>query len=239
MFPVGPIGVGEGEPGFSYSGVYVAAERERVLDALVGLRFSGYLGPQEGAWVLAISGNPLGKVARKKRRIDDVARDLAESLGVVTLAAEVDRDSRLRLWAFDGEDAMPAYDSDPNHDEPGGLTLDAFGNPVMAEGAFMDNEMVAAGLLSTFRVEDEDGALVELLDEDLGEDTSESERLTGVLRLLNLPTWIVASNSLPRRVPDGPDKDEVTRLGAGRTGVQAVLADALTRPARPRPKRDL
>lgn len=241
MYPPGPIGVGEGDAGVTYSGVYVAAERERVMAALVEMRFTGYLGPQEGDWVLAVAGNPLGKVAGSKRRIDDVARDLAAELGVVTLAAEVDKDERLKLWAFDGDDAMPAYDSDPDGDEPGGMVLDDFGNPVMPAGGggFVDVEMVAAALLSTFEVEDEEERLTELLAEDLGEDTNESERLTAVLRTLGLPTWIVSSDSLPRRVPGGPDRDQVTRLGAGRTGVKGRLAEALWKPVRPRPKREL
>ncbi|GAB2623450.1 hypothetical protein GCM10027067_39650 [Pseudactinotalea suaedae] len=232
--------MGEGVAGLSYSGVYAAAERDRVIAALGELRFTGYIGPQEGTWVLSIAGNPLGKVAGQKRRIHDVARDLAATLDVVTLAAEVSQDSRLRVWAFDGEDALPSYDSHPpEEDEAGGMALDDFGNPIMSGGGgFVDNEMVAVSLLSTFGAEDPDGTLGELLDEDLGEDTNESERLTSVLRVLGLPTWIVSSDSLPRRVPGGPDKGEMLRLGAGKPGVQGFFADALRRPARPRPKRD-
>lgn len=233
--------MGEGESGLSYSGVYVAAERERVIEALRELRFTGYVGPQEDRWVLSIAGNPLAKVAGSKRRIADLARDLASGLAVVTLAAEVEKDARLRLWAFDGEEPLPEYDSDPpdDDDEPGGIVLDDFGNPVMGAGACADNEMVAASLLSTFGAEDEEGALTELLEEDLGEDTNESERLTSILRVLGLPTWIVSSDSLPRRVPGGPDKEQVLRLGAGKTGVQGWLADTVRRPVRPRPKREV
>lgn len=241
MYPPGPISIGEGEAGLSYSGVYAAAERDRVIAALGEMRFTGYIGPQEGTWVLSIAGNPLAKVAGKKRRIDDVARELAATLGVVTLAAEVEKDSRLRLWGFDGDEVLPPYDSDPpdEDDEPGGIVLDDFGNPVMGAGAFADNEMVAVSLLSAFGAEDEEGTLGDLLDEDLGEDTSESERLTSVLRVLELPTWIVSSDSLPRRVPGGPDRDDVLRLGAGKPGVQGWFSDALRRPVRPKPKRDL
>lgn len=238
MFPPVPVSVGEGESGFSYSGVYVAASRDHVLAALGELRFTGFVGPQEGDWVLSIAGNPLGKVARKKRRIADVARDLATTLETVTLAVEVDKDSRLRLWGFDGVDALPVYDSAPPEEDDDEIQIDDFGNPVMT-GAFVDNDDVARALLSTFRVEDDDDSLIGLLDEDLGEDTSESERLTGILRILELPTWIVSADSLPRRVPGGPDKDEVTRLGAGKPGVQGRLAEAFTKPSRPKPKKDL
>lgn len=238
MFPPIPTGSGQGPSGLSFSGVYVAASRDHVLASLGELRFTGFVGPQEGDWVLSIAGNPLGKVARGKRRIADVARDLATTLETVTLAAEVDKDARLRLWGFNGLDALPVYDSAPPEADDGDLQLDDFGNPLLI-GAFVDNEDVAQGLLTTFRVEDEEDKLVELLDDDLGEDTSESERLTGILRILELPTWIVSSDSLPKRVPGGPDKDEVTRLGAGKPGVQGRFAEAFTKPSRPRPKTEL
>jgi len=238
MFPMTPISVGEGEAGLSYSGVYVAAERDRVLAELSELRFTGFVGPQEKSWVVAVAGNPLGKVARKKRRIADVARELAASLETVTLAVEVNKDTRLRLWLFDGVDTLPPYDSNPPDPEgEGGLRLDDFGNPVMT-GVFVDNDDVAQSLLTTFHIEDEDEKLAELLDDDLGEDTSESERLTEILRVLALPTWIVSSDSLPRRVPGGPDKDAFTRLGAGKPGVQGRVAEALTKPARPKRTKD-
>ncbi len=239
MFPGMPVSMGEGTSGLSYSGVFVRTDRERVLAELAALRFSGYVGPQEEDWVVAIAGNPLAKVAGGKRRIDDVARDLASTLEVVTLAAEVDRDTRLRLWTFDGDDALPVFDSAPPEADGGGFALDDFGNPVMSDGAFVDVDMIAASMLATFAVDDPDDRLSDTLGEDLGEDTSESERLVAVLRILGLPTWIVSSDSLPRRVPGGPDRSEVTRLGAGRQGVSGVLADAIRRPVRPRPKRDV
>lgn len=241
MFPVGPI-TGDGSAGLSYSGVYVGADRDQLITLLGDLRFTGFVGPQEDRWVLAVAGNPLGKVAAKKRRIEDVARDVAAALETVTLAVEVDKDERLRLQAFDGVDVLPAYDSRPPDDDggfAGQITLDDFGNPVMSEGAFVDTDAVAQGLLATFEAPDPEDALAELLEEELSEDTSESERLTAVLRLLGLPTWIVSSDSLPKRVPGGPEREQVTRLGAGKPGVSGRLAEALTKPARPRPKRDL
>lgn len=225
--------------GLSYAGVYARGAREAVIEALGALGFSGYVGPQEGAWVVAVAANPRGAVASGKRRVDDVARESAATLGAVVLAVEVDRDERLRLWPFEEADALPAYDSaPPQEDGEPAYTLDDFGNPVLPDGAPADGEMVAAALLATLEVADEDDALVHLLDEELGEDTSESERLVAVLRLLGLPTWIVSSDSLPKRVPGGPDKDEVIRLGAGKTGLSGRVADALRRPVRQRPKRE-
>lgn len=239
MIPITPLNAGTGQGGVSYSGVYISADRDHVLAGLGDMRFTGYVGPQEGDWLLAVAGNPLGKVAGDRRRIADVAHDLATALEAITLAVEVDSDTRLRIWGFDGVDTLPPYDSQPpDDDDYGGLQLDDFGNPVMT-GAFVDNDDVAQALLTTFRVDDDDDELAELLDEDLGEDTSESERLTRILRILGLPTWIVSSDSLPRRVPGGPDKDQVIRLGAGKPGVQGRFAAALTKPIRPKRKKDL
>ncbi len=64
------------------------------------------------------------------------------------------------------------------------------------------------------------GELAELLAEQLDPDSViESERLGAVLRLLRLPTWLVAASALPRDVPTGPRAADMTRLGAGVPGL--------------------
>jgi hypothetical protein len=66
----------------------------------------------------------------------------------------------------------------------------------------------------------------------------ESERLASLLRLLGLPTWLVAAASLPHDVPTGPRAAEVTRLGAGRPGLLGWVrgrATDLVRRRRPPP----
>ena len=62
--------------------------------------------------------------------------------------------------------------------------------------------------------------LAQILGEDVDvEAMIESERLGAVLRLLHLPTWIVGSTALPREMTVGPRNRELTRLGAGRSGL--------------------
>jgi hypothetical protein len=239
MFPATPVGLGDGPPGLSYSGIYLAADRDRALQLLGELRFSGWVGPQEGDWVVAVAANPLARVAGGRRRTTDLARDVAAALETRTLAVDVDQDERLWLAAYDDDAEVARYDSDPSEDdEPGEIVLDELGEPIMAGGAFVDSESVAAGLLGMTGAADDDDALPELLDEELGESTSESERLMSVLRILGLPTWIVSSDSLPRDVPGGPRRGTVTKLGAGRKGVGGWFADRVRRPVRPRVKRD-
>ena len=53
-------------------------------------------------------------------------------------------------------------------------------------------------------------AIVQELDPD---SVIESERLGRVLRLLRLPTWVVAAATLPRDIPTGPRTRDLIRLG--------------------------
>ncbi|MFV0252638.1 MAG: hypothetical protein ACK5H2_04810 [Beutenbergiaceae bacterium] len=225
------------ESNLSYSGIYVRTERGPMLAALGELRFTGWVGPQEGQWVLAVTGNPLGKVARNKRRFDDVARDLASTLASAAISIEVARERRLLIAAFDAERELPRYDSDPPEPDDAEITLDDFGNPVMPGGSTdTDCDGVARELLGLLDVDDPEQHLLELLDEDLGESTNESERLLALLRLLKLPTWLVSSDSLPRDVPGGPGRREVIRLGAGKPGVQGRVNDVVWKPVRGKPR---
>jgi hypothetical protein len=67
----------------------------------------------------------------------------------------------------------------------------------------------------------------------------ESERLARVLRLLRLPTWLVAADALPRDIPTGPDRRELTRLGAGLPGpagrCYGAIIEVVRRRRRPPP----
>lgn len=237
MFPPVPRGSDGDRPGLSFSGIYTRGDRGEILAALGELRFTGWVGPADGAWIIAVCGNPLGKVARGKRRFDDVARDLASTLQTSVIGVEVNSERRLRIVPFDGEDALPVYDSAPPEPDEAQILVDDFGNPMMGEAAFVDTEAAAHTLLRLQEITD-DGAydsLVELLDDDLGESTHESERLVDVLRLLDLPTWIVSSDSLPRNIPGGPAKSEMTRLGAGKPGVQGRVKAAVWKPVRGKP----
>ncbi|WP_163540903.1 hypothetical protein [Occultella kanbiaonis] len=236
--------------GESYSGVYVASARDAVGACLVAARFTGFLGPQEDHWVLAVAKNARGTVAAGKRTIDALARDLASDLGAVAIAVEMDRDKRLRLWGYEGGDAIGRFDSAPEDDEDidvRGIPLDEFGEPLpeamLALGG--SGSECAAELVRICGAQAPDDPesdpaedLEELLDEELTESESESDRLRAVLRLLALPTWLIASASLPKRVPGGPSAEQVLHLRTGRTGFAGLTLGALSERTRRKFKPD-
>ncbi|WP_154792736.1 hypothetical protein [Occultella kanbiaonis] len=249
------IPMGSSDPdkvvGESYAGVYVAATRDAVAAELAGAAFTGFVGPQEGRWVLAVATNARGAVAAGKRTIDALARDLAGSLGAVAVALEVDRDQRLRLWAYEADERIGRFDSAPEDDEDlavGQIPLDEFGDPLPeamlalgGSGAQSAAELVRV-CVSPGAPDDEESDpaedVEELLDEELTESESESDRLRSVLRLLTLPTWLIASASLPRDVPGGPRAGQVLHLRAGRTGVAGLTLGALSERTRRKFKPD-
>ncbi|SED81905.1 hypothetical protein [Ruania alba] len=238
----------------SYSGLYLAAPRERVLEALAGLGFTGWVGPQEDRWVVAVAANPRGSVASNRRTIDAVTEESAAALDAVVLAVEVDREQRLRLLARRGAEELVRYDSDPPEEDGSQETeivLDEFGEPMMTGFEEPDHDDMAETLLDLCETTDEvddpeaitspvtesaDETLADILAEELGESTSESERLKAVLRRLSLPRWVVASASLPKRVPGGPDKNEFTYLGRGKQGASGRFAAAWTNRVRKKAK---
>ncbi|UFU05268.1 hypothetical protein [Ruania halotolerans] len=252
--PAGVAGLSDADEPIrqSYSGLYLAAPRERVLDVLGELGFTGWVGPQEGRWVVAIAANARGSVASNRRTIDTVTQESAAALDAVVLAVEVDREERLRLLAWRGSEERLRYDSDPPDDvDEAAIVLDEFGEPVMTGFEEPDHEDMAETLLelceTTDEVDDPDAiispvtestneTLADILAEELGESTSESERLKAILRRLSLPRWIVASVSLPKRVPGGPDKEEFTYLGRGKQGASGRFAAAWTNRVRKKAK---
>ncbi|MBZ2198173.1 hypothetical protein [Occultella gossypii] len=237
--------------GESYAGVYLAATRDAVATALAEAAFTGFVGPQEGDWVLAVATNARGTVAAGKRTLDALARDLAGGLGVVAVAVEVDRDKRLRLWAFEAGERIGHFDSAPEDDDDlalGQIPLDEFGDPLPeamlalgGSGAQSAAELVRVCVspgASDGEESDPAEELEELLDEELTESESESDRVRSALRLLTLPTWLIASASLPRDVPGGPRAGQVLHLRAGRTGVAGLTLGALSERTRRKFKPD-
>lgn len=205
-----------GPSGFTYTGIFTRGARGAVLEALGALRFSGWVGPQEGEWVVAVPTRAHGVVAGDKARADDVARALASAVGSASLAVTVDDDRLLRMWSFSGDADLGDYLSDPsvafpNDDEAGP-------DPIGADNA--------AGIAAACGRPEAADDLEDLLGEELGESTNESERLTAMCRLLGLPDWLVAAASLPN-VPGGPKAAEVTKLGAGKEGVAGAVDAAI------------
>ena len=217
-YPVVPVGEVGGPSGYTYAAVVIrVAEhtRDDVLTALRDVRFSGWLGQPEDGWLAAVVASGDGTVAAGRRGVAGVGEWLAERFGATVVALRVVRDRALLVvvWA-DGEE-VGRYLSDPSYGlGPSDDTLpDAYGVEHAAAFAVACDHPESA----------ED--LEELLGEELDPDSVfESERLAGVLRLLGLPRWLVAAPSLPRDVPTGPQRSEVTRLGAGLPGVLGWLS---------------
>jgi hypothetical protein len=243
--------------GYSYSGLFVRADHDAVLDRLTEHRFTGWLGPQEGSWVLAVAEEAGGAVAAEGRTLVTLARDLAGQLATVLVVARVERDRMLRLDGFDGSaDREPTVHGAPQ------TMLDDFGNIIEVPVDEPDEDDDGDGPSSlgsyvsdpTLDHPDDDAVfpepsgawhaeryaqacgrdevaeeLQELLAEHLdSESVLESERLDTVLRLLDLPRWLISAQSLPGDLPVGPRKAELVRLGAGRSGAGGLVMGAVT-----------
>lgn len=205
-----------GPSGFTYTGIFTRGSREDVLATLTALRFSGWVGPQEADWVVAVPTRAHGAVAGDKMRPDDVARALAAAVRSASLAVTVDDDRLLRMWSFDGDADLGDYLSDPTVAFP-------YDDEVGPDPIGADN---APGIAAACGRPDAAEDLEDLLAEHLGESENESERLTAVCRLLGMPDWLVAAASLPN-VPGGPKAAEVTKLGAGKEGVAGAVDAAI------------
>jgi len=233
-----PIAAGRGDEaaGASYAGLFVRAERDSVLDQLVGRRFSGWVGPQQQSWVLAVASTAEGPVAGGRRPIEMLTAEVAAALATVALAVRVHRDRVLYLTGWHAGEHLGDYVSDPSVERPseevpveedpyGGLEvygpLDTFPEP---QGAWHAPAFATA--CGRPGAADDLG---ELLGETLDHDSVfESERLAQVLRLLGLPTWLVSAPSLPGDVPGGPSRADLVQLGAGRSGLGGRIGGLVT-----------
>lgn len=220
-----PIGVGgepvgpEGPSGFTYSAVLVrvgehADARDELLAVLRDIRFSGWVVPPQAGWVVTVPGGT-GSVAAGRRGVVGVGEALASRSVMPTLAVRVLDDRQLVLVAWVAGREVARYVSDPSR-EPG-AEEDVLPDPFGTEGA---------GAISAACGRPEAGEeLHALLREPLDPDEEiESERLGRVLRLLELPSWLVAVWRLPRDLPTGPARRDLIRLGAGRAGPRGWIA---------------
>jgi hypothetical protein len=223
--PPGGSGGSSGS-GYTYGAVAVRApiERDWVLAALRTVRFSGWLGPPDDEWAIAVPARSGGVVAAGRRGLLEVSAWLAQELDATALAVRVLGDRQLVLGVWTGGEEVGRYVSDPAH----GLDdEDVVPLPLGTEHA--------AAFAAAAGVPEVAGELEELLAEELDADSViESERLTTVLRLLGLPRWLVASASLPHDVPGGPRAGEFVRLGAGLPGVRGRVAGAAVEVVRSR-----
>lgn len=222
MFPTqNPFATGPGV-GPSYGAILVAAPPDEVLAAAQEARFTGWLTPPAGEWVVLAPENPLGHAAGERRTAHDLAEHLAATLATRAICAVVRREELLTLTAYDGETQVLDYLSDAQVARPG----DEFAwGPEGVHGAealtrlcLGEAETVAVprGKSSADRVRD-------VLAEESGEDENESERLMALARLLGWPEWLVALPGLPKRIASGPA--DLVRLRSGATGLAGRLKD--------------
>jgi hypothetical protein len=214
---IGPDGGSGGPAGFSYCGIFSLAPREGLVTTLSQLRFSGWVGPQEGPWVVAVPTRLRGAVAGERMTAADVARALSAADGSVAFCAIVREDKLLQLQAYASGEAILTYYSDPT-------VVDPYNDELTSDPMGAEDAPTFAAAVGRPEAGDD---LTEILSEELGTSENESERITRVLRLLEAPTWLVASDALPKDVPAGPRAKDFTRLGAGRAGVQGRLDDAV------------
>lgn len=210
--------------GFSYAAVLLSLRAgadlpQALLPVLGRLRFDGWVAPAEDGWVAVVPARA-GAVAAERRGVVGVAEALAAELGLTTVAVRVLDDRQLVLVAWDAGQEVLRYVSDPSR-EPGAAE-DVLDDPYGGEAA----GAVAAACGRPHAGEELEELLSEALDPD---EEIESERLSRVLRLLGLPSWLVNAWRLPRALPTGPGRRELVRLRAGRTGPMGRLAGAAAR----------
>lgn len=189
--------------------------------ALRGIRFTGWVAPPRDGWVVVIGDPGAGVVADGRRGIVEVGGLLAKTQTGLVLAVVVRRDRQLGLVAWRDGAEVARYCSDPSQEPE--ADKEVLSGPV----GFEAGETLA----EIFARPDAAEHLVGLLEEELDPDSiNESERLAGMLRILDAPVWVVAAASLPRDLPTGPRTRELLRLGVGRTGFAGrMLAPVVAR----------
>lgn len=240
MYPVVvPSGDVGGPSGYTYACVLVRLDggpagplrtRAEVLAALREVRFSGWLAQPEDGWLVAVAACGDATVAAGRRGVLGVGGWLADRLAATIVAVRVVADRQLLLAAWVDREEVGRYVSDPSYGLPD--EDDVLPDPLGVE--YADAFAAACGHPQA------GGDLAELLAEPLDPDNViESERLGAVLRLLDLPRWLVAASALPRDVPTGPRAADMTRLGAGVPGVAGWVCgravDVVRRRRRPPP----
>ena len=197
----------------------------RIQNLLRVIRFTGWVAPPQGEWIVILGDPGAGVVAAQRRGIIEVAGILADDTGVPVFAVRVRRDRQLAIVAWSEGEEIGRYSSDPSQ-EPGDQ------DDVVAEPVGVASAPAFARLAGR---EDAAEDVEELLAEELDPDSVyESERLRQLLRLLGLPAWIVAAGALPRDIPTGPRAADLMRLRAGRSGFPGWARHAFIRRVRRR-----
>jgi hypothetical protein len=226
-----PLRDAGGPAGFTYAAVLVRlgggedgrCSRPDVQAALRRMRFTGWVAPQERDWVVAVPAGATVTVAARRRDVIGLGAALATDLRVPVLVIRVLSDRQLVLIGWRDGQEIGRYVSDPSFDHQD--RTDMLTEPVGVEDAG-----ALADLCGRPEVHEK---LIDLLITELDADSFiESERLSAVLNLLQLPTWVVSVAALPRSLPTGPRRADFTRLNAGAQGISGLLRRWGSSPAR-------
>jgi hypothetical protein len=217
---------GGGPIGETYGAVLVRSEdAARILEALRGIRFTGWVAPPGSGWIVVLGDPGDGTVATGRSGVLQVGAALAAALDTVVVVVRVVLDRQLVLAAWRGAEELGRYSSDPSR-EPGA------DDEVIPEPYGVEHAEALASAVGRADAADE---LADVLGEELDPDSVyESERLARVLGLLGLPRWIVAAGALPRDIPTGPRAKELVRMGAGAVGAKGVVQGRAAAAARRR-----
>ncbi len=222
-----PISVGSepgGLAGYTYAAVLVrvgerSGLRDDVIATLRRIRFTGWVAPIESGWLPVVATGD-GTVAAGRRGVIGVGEAVAEALAISCAAVRVLGDRQLVVVAWESGREVARYVSDPSR-EPGAAD-DVLPYPFGSEGA----EAIAAMCGRPGVAEELGELLAESLD---SEQEIESERLSRLLQLLELPSWLVNAWRLPRAMATGPAPRELLRLRAGSTGARGWVAGRAAR----------
>jgi hypothetical protein len=185
-----------------------------VLAALRRLRFTGWVAPPDGNWVVAVPARPDGTVAARRRGVLDLGAEVATALRVPVLAARVVRDRQLVLAGWQDGQEIGRYISDPAFDHDGRAEL--LSEPLGVEDA--------GALAAACGHPEASEELRKLLARELDpESFIESERLAAAVKMLQLPHWLVSVAALPRNLPTGPRRADLSRLRAGAAGAVGLV----------------
>ncbi|MGR0220775.1 hypothetical protein [Agromyces sp. ZXT2-6] len=217
---------GGGPIGETYGAVITRADdAARVVEALRGIRLTGWIAPPEAGWVVALGDPGDGTVATDRSGVLEVGAALAAALDTVVVVARVVLDRQLVLAAWRGAEELGRYSSDPSRER--GAEEEVLAEPYGVEHAGAFAEAVGRA--------DAAEELADVLGEELDPDSVyESERLARVLGLLGLPRWIIAAGALPRDILTGPRTRDLVRLRAGAVGAAGVVPGRAVAAARKR-----
>ena len=206
----------DGVAGETYGAALVASDgatRDAVVGVLRDIRFTGWIAPPDGGWIVAIGDPGDGTVAADRRGVLEVAAVLADRLGTTAFAVRcagtasscsprgTDPRNSAGTRATRRTSRAPTSRCSANRTAPT-MPTPSRSRPDARRGRGTRGR-ARRGARSRQRVRIRTPARV--------------------LGLLGMPRWLVASASLPRDIPTGPGARRWSGSGAGEPGAMGRL----------------